>query len=103
MPVSIYGDVDGIFIGLDFGTELGSLDEYFDGFTDGELEVLLLGDSMVSTDGEVIGPDKGIDLLSTYDEVLGTILGNLDGITLGIDVGTGLESLDIIVYGYKVS
>ena len=31
---------------------------------------------------------------STDDKVIGTILGNVGGITLGIDVGTDLISLD---------
>ena len=39
----------------------------------------------------MIGYDEGITLGYTDSEVLGTILVNLDIITLGIDVGTYLD------------
>ena len=45
---------------------------------------------MVSTDGKVIDSDEGIKLRYFNDKVLGTILGNIYGITFGIDVGTYL-------------
>ena len=47
------------------------------------------------TDGKVPGSDEGIKLGSTYGKVLGTILVNLDGITLGIYVGTDMGYLDV--------
>ena len=40
------GNIYVITLGIDIGTELGSLDESFDGFNDDNLEVLLLGDSL---------------------------------------------------------
>ena len=43
---------------------------------------------MVSTDGKVLGSAKGIELGSTEGKVIGNILGNVDEITLGLDVGT---------------
>ena len=54
----------------------------------------MLGGSLRSTDGRVIGSDKGIKLVSTDGKVLGTILGNEYGITLGIDVKTDMGFLD---------
>ena len=42
----------------------------------------------------MIGSDKGIKLVSTYDKVIGAILGNVYRITRGLDVGTDLGSLD---------
>ena len=47
-------------------------------------------------EAEAVGSDEGIKL-GLYDsdgEVLGTIPVNVDGITLGLDVGTELGSLD---------
>ena len=61
---------------------------------DGKLEVLLLGVSLVSTYGKVIGSDEVIKLVYTDGKVLSTILVNSYGITLGIAVGTELGSLD---------
>ena len=54
---------------------------------------------MVYTDGKVIGSDEGIKLRSTDDKVFGTILGNVDRITLGLDIGTELGFLDGSFYG----
>ena len=42
----------------------------------------------------MLGSDEGIKLGSTYGKVLDTILGNVDGITLGLDIGTKLGFLD---------
>ena len=55
----------------------------------------MLGGSQKFTDGQVIGSDEGINLQLFSREVLGTLLGDVDGITLGIDVGTDLCSLDL--------
>ena len=54
---NITGNVDGITLLLDVGTELSSLDGSFDGSNDGKPEVVLLGSSLVSTDGEVFSSD----------------------------------------------
>ena len=75
---TILVNIDGITFGFDVGTELGSVDGSFDGFNDDKLEGLFLGDSLVSTDGKVID----------------TILGNVYGIILVIDIGTDLGYLD---------
>ena len=85
---TILGNVDGITIGIDVATDLGSLHISLDGYDDCKLEGLLLGDSLEYTDGKVRGSDEGINLGSTDGKVIGTVLGNVDGITLGIDVGT---------------
>ena len=51
-----------------------------------KIEVLLLGDSLVYTDGKVLGYDEGIKLGLFDGKVTGTIIGNVYAITLGIDV-----------------
>ena len=84
----ILGNVDVITLGIDVVTELGSLDESFDGSNDVKLEVLLLGGLLGFTDGKVLGSDEGIKTGSTDVNMLGTIIVNVDGITLSIDVGT---------------
>ena len=42
---------------------MGSLDVYFDGSNNGTFKGLLIGDSLVSTNGKVIGSDKVRDYL----------------------------------------
>ena len=42
------------------------------------LEGLLIGDSLVYTDGIVLSSDEGIKLELSGDNVIGTILENLD-------------------------
>ena len=79
---------------IDVWTDLGSLDESFVGSSYEKLRSLLLEDSLVSTDDKVVGSDEGIKLVLSYGNVIGTILINLYGIILGIDVGTELVSLD---------
>ena len=90
---TILVNVDGITLGIDVGTEMRYLDGYFDGSNYGNIEVILIGDSMGYTDGKVLGSDEGIKLVLFYGEVIDTILVNIDGITLGIDVGTELGYL----------
>ena len=46
---------------------------------------------MGSPDGKVLESDQVIKLISKYSKVLGTILGDVDVITLGIDVGTSWD------------
>ena len=88
MLSTILGNVYGITLGLDIGTELVFLHGSFDGSNDDKLEFLLLGESLGSTDGKVIGSDIGIKLGFNDGKVLGNILGNVDGIILELDVGT---------------
>ena len=83
-----------ITLGIDIGTYLGSLDGSYDGSNDNQAEDLLLGDSLISTDGKVLGSYELIKLGLSYGGVIFTILGNIYVITLGIDVGTQLGSLD---------
>ena len=100
--VSTYGgflgnilvNVDGITLGLGVVTDRGYLYVSFDVSNDGNLDGLLIGGSLGSTDGEVLGSDEGIKLILSYGKVLGTILGNVYGITLGLGVGTYLVYLD---------
>ena len=63
---------------LDVGTDLDSCDKPFDDYNDNKIEYFLLGDSLVSTDGKVVGSDDGIILGSTYDKVLLTVLGDVN-------------------------
>ena len=73
---------------------MGSLNWSFDGSNDGKIKVLLYEDSMGYTDSKFHGSDEGIKLGCTDCKVLVTILGNVDGIILGLDVGTYLGYLD---------
>ena len=52
---TIIWNVDAVILGIDAGTELGSLDGSFDDPNDGNIEVLLLGDSLESTNGKGLG------------------------------------------------
>ena len=45
--------------------------------------------------GKVLGSDEGIKMGSTDGKAFGTILGNVDRITLGINIGTDLGFLDV--------
>ena len=90
---TILGNVYVITLDIDIGTYLGYLDGSLDGYNYVNIEILLLKGSRLFTDRKVIGSDEGIKLRSTYGEVIGTILGNIDVITLGLDVVTGMGSL----------
>ena len=61
----------------------------------------MLGYSLIYTNGKVLGSYEVIKLGSFDREVIGTLLGNIDGITLEIDFGTELDSLDGSFYGYN--
>ena len=49
----------------------------------------------------MIGSDEGIRIGSTDVKVIGAIHGNLDGIILGLDVGTEMVTLDGSFDGYN--
>ena len=84
---TVLGYVYGVTLGLDVGTDLGSLDGLFDGSNDAIYEILLLRDSLGSTDSKVLGYNEGNELVTTYDKCLGTILEKVYGIILVIDIG----------------
>ena len=48
----------------------------------------MLVESLVSCDVKVLGSDEVVKLRSFDGKVPGVILVNVDGITLGVDVGT---------------
>ena len=54
----------------------------------------MLGDSLGSNNGKLLGFDDIIKLLLYDGKVIVTKLGNIDEIKLGIDVGTELRYLD---------
>ena len=54
---TILGKLDIITLGINIGTELGSLYVSFDGSNDGKLGVFFLGDSLGYIDGKVLGSD----------------------------------------------
>ena len=58
--IFVYADV--IILGLDIGTEIGSLYGYFDSSNDGKLDILFLGYSLVYNGGKVLGSDECIQL-----------------------------------------
>ena len=91
---TILRNVDGITLGLDVETQLGYLDVPFDGSNNDNLKELFLGDSLEYNGGKFIGSDEVIKVGYTDGKVLGTILGNVDGIIIDFDVGTELEYLD---------
>ena len=80
IPWNVYVTTLGIY----FGTDLGSLCESFDGSNDVRIEGLLLGDSLGYNYGKVLGSNEDIKLGSTDDKFLGTIIGNVYRITLGV-------------------
>ena len=59
--MSILGNVYGIKLWIDVRTKLCYLDVSIDGYDDGKLEGLLIGDSMVYTGGKVLESDEGIN------------------------------------------
>ena len=91
---TILGNVDGITPGFDSGTYMAPLDRSFDGSNDDNLEGLFLEDSPGYTGGKFIGYNEGIKLGLFDVEVLGTLLRNVYGITLGFSVRTELGFLD---------
>ena len=91
---AIFGNVDGNILGLDFGTDLGSLYGSFDGSNDDKLEGLFLGDSLRYTAGKLHSSDEGLKMVCTDGKLFVTIPVNVDRITLGLDIGTNLVSLD---------
>ena len=86
---------NGIKFGNYVGIELGSLDGSFDVSTYVNIEGILLVDSLGCTDDKVIFFDEDIILGYTDGEVLGTVIGIVDEITLGLDVETDLGLLDV--------
>ena len=60
--VTILEDVHVITLGIDVVKQPGYLDESFDESSHGNLEGLLIGDFMGSTDGKGLGSDEGIKL-----------------------------------------
>ena len=58
------------------------------------MEGLFIEVVMVCTDGKVLRYDEGFKLGLFDGKGLGIIPGNVDGITLGIDVGAEIVSLD---------
>ena len=79
-------NVDGITLGLVFGTELRYLYGSSYGSNDDKLDDLLLGDSLEYTDGKLLGSDESIKLGSTDGKFIDTMLRNVDGIKLGLDI-----------------
>ena len=75
-------------------TDLGSPEVSTEGTTGGNLEVMLLGDWLVYLDRIELGTNVDNELGLSYGEVFGTILVNVDRITLGIYIGTYLGFLD---------
>ena len=68
---------------VDVGTQQGYLYGSFDSSYDCKIEVSLIGESLGSTEGKVIGSDEGIKLGSSGVKVIGAVLIDVDVITLG--------------------
>ena len=97
---SMLEGTDVITLGIGVGTELRSLDEAFYGYNDCNFKDILLGHSLGSNCGNEIGSDECIKLGISDDEVRVTLLGNVDGITRGLDFGSELRSLHLSVGGF---
>ena len=54
----------------------------------------MIGDSLLSTDGKVLGSDESIKLGLSVGNVIATILGGLYRIKIGLDIIIELGSLD---------
>ena len=80
---TILGNVYGIKRVLDVGKDLGSLDGSFDGSNDGNIQGLLLVESLGYTDGKCFGSDEGIQMRSTDGKVIGSDEGNKLGLSDG--------------------
>ena len=91
---TIIVNVDGITLGLDVGIELVSLDVSFDGCNDGNIEGLFPEESLVFTDGKVLGFCEGIKVILFDGKLIGNFIRNLDRFTLGFDVERDLGYLD---------
>ena len=85
---NILGNLDGITLGIHVETELVSLDGFFDSYNNRKLEGVFFGGSLWYTDGKIPGSDEGFKLVYNDGKVIGSILVNLDVITLGLDDGT---------------
>ena len=77
MLETILRNLNGIILGLDVGTYLGSLYVFLHRYNDSNLEGLLLGYSLVYTDHEVLGSDEGVKLGISDGKLLVTIFGNV--------------------------
>ena len=78
-----------------------SLDKSFDGFNDCKFEGILLGNSLLLSDGKMIGSYEGIILIYSDGKVLGTVSRNVDGRKLGIELGTELGSWKVCFDGFN--
>ena len=61
----------------------------------------MIGYLLGYTYGKVLSFDEGIKVWFTDGKVICTILGNVDLITLGLDIGTDLGFLDWPLDGYN--
>ena len=87
-------------IDIYFGTDLVSLDASFDGSYDVMLERIFILGTLESTHVRVLGSDESVKMVLSSYKVRGTIFGNVHVITLGLDVGTEIGSLDGSSYGF---
>ena len=98
---TILGIVFGITLGFDVETYLGLSEGSFDGSHYDKIEVLMLGDSLGYIEGKDHGSDEGIKLELSDGIMFETVLQNMDGNTLEIDVGTDLGRLDSHFDGFN--
>ena len=88
MLSTILGNVYGITLEIGVGKELVYLDVFLDNSNYKKLEVLLLGGLLGHAGDKVSVSNEGIKLVKSYSKVFGPIIGNVYGITLGLDVET---------------
>ena len=94
-------NVYGITLGLDVGTDQGPLYGSIDSSNYGKIDGLLIGGSLGSTGCKLLDSSEGIKLVISDVKLLCTILGNVYGIIIWLDVGTYLGLLDGSFDGYN--
>ena len=87
MIVTIRVNEDGITLGIGFGTDMVSLDGFFDVCNDVNLGGFLLGDLVVSTDVKFLGSDEVNKLALSDGKVLVTIIVIYMKLNLGLILG----------------
>ena len=84
----LLGNLDGIILGLDVGTDLVSLDGFFEVSNDRNLRYYCLEIHWNLLIVKLLALMKASNLDLLVLTFFGTILGNVDEIILGLDVGT---------------
>ena len=91
----VFPNLDGIKFVLHVGNALILIHISFDGSNGDNIGSILVWDSLGFTDGKMLESDEVIILWWYNGKLLGIILGNVDGIFLGLVVETELWYIDV--------